>query len=140
MSNAIVNPCNNQSTKRPTHAAIRSGCHCIIVPAYAVQSIMAALTEDALCGMSEEYFYSTPDFSAINPDKINQQLSVHYFRPGDEMQAKLASILREKESAESSVNYYRKRATDIETQLKELQSKLDELVAPKAGHGNECHL
>lgn len=128
-----------QMNKRPTHAAIKCGCHCIIVPAYAVQTVMSALTEDALCGMSEEYIYTT-DFSAINPDKINQQLSVHYFSPGDAVQAKLASIIRDKETAESNANYYRKRATDVETQLKELQAKLDELVAPKApkaDHGND---
>ena len=126
-------------SKKPTHAAIRINGQFMVVPSHLVQHMVEALTFDDLCGISEEYYFSG-DYSKLDPEKIRQDFEVRFFSIASCVEAKLANLAADRDSQKSSAEYYRRRATETETKLAELQKKIDDFLCPKppkADHGTD---
>lgn len=127
-------------TKQPTHAAIQVNDKLLVVPYCRMETVLSALTCDDLCGVYTGYCYSSSDARKLDPTKMSQELSVTLLCMNGVEDQKSTQLQSELDSANSNVEYYRRRATETETKLAELQKKVDALLGPKpdkADHGTD---
>lgn len=127
-------------TKQPTHAAIQVNDKLLVVPYCRMEIVLSSLTFDDLCGVYTGYCYSSSDARKLDPTKLSQELNVTLLCMNGVEDQKSTQLQNELDSANSSVEYYRRRATETETKLAELQKKVDALLGPKpdkADHGTD---
>jgi len=127
-------------TKQPTHAAIQVNDKLLVVPYCRMEIVLSSLTYDDLCGVYTGYCYSSSDARKLDPTKLSQELNVTLLCMNGVEDQKSTQLQNELDSANSSVEYYRRRATETETKLAELQKKIDDFLCPKppkADHGTD---